>query len=97
MKKVILSFLSITVLSLLLFGVTLFAQGKYLRGEVWQKFLVENAVADFYVSPKGNDSWSGTLAEANSSKDDGPFKTIARAQEAVKELKKKVYKPEGIP
>ena len=40
--------------------------------------------ADFFVSPKGNDHWSGRLAEPD--KDDGPFATVARAQQAVREL-----------
>ena len=72
-------------------------QGLLLRGEKWQKFSVEGKTADFYVSPEGNDSWSGTLASVNSSNSDGPFKTIQKAKEAVQELKKKVYKPEEIP
>lgn len=38
--------------------------------------------ADFYVSPEGNDAWSGTLREPNV--DDGPFATLARAQQAVR-------------
>ena len=42
------------------------------------------ARADFFVSPKGNDHWSGRLAEPN--KDDGPFATVARAQQAVRAL-----------
>ncbi len=86
----------ITVLTILI-STQLFSQGKYLRGEVWQKFDVENAVADFYVSPDGDDDWSGTLESVNSSSSDGPFKTIERAQKAVRELKKEVYKPEDIP
>ena len=40
------------------------------------------AHADFFVSPQGNDDWSGRLAEPN--KDDGPFATVARAQQAVR-------------
>ena len=36
----------ITILTILI-STQLFSQGKYLRGEVWQKFDVENAVADF--------------------------------------------------
>lgn len=42
----------------------------------------------FYVSPKGNDSWSGKLAEPNKSKTDGPFATLKRARDAVRALKK---------
>ena len=86
----------VTVLTILI-STQLFSQGKYLRGEVWQKFDIENAIADFYVSPDGNDDWSGTIESPNSSSSDGPFKTIERAQKAVRELKKEVYKPEDIP
>lgn len=44
--------------------------------------------ADFFVAPNGRDSWSGTLAAPNSSQNDGPFQTIARAQTAVRSLLK---------
>jgi len=44
---------------------------------------------DFYIAPQGNDSWSGTLAEPNAAKTDGPFATIHRAQAAVRALKAK--------
>jgi len=43
--------------------------------------------ADFYVSPKGNDAWSGKLSQPNEMKTDGPFASIARAQQAVRKLK----------
>ncbi len=36
--------------------------------------------ADFYVSPGGNDRWSGRL--------DAPFATVPRAQQAVRELRR---------
>jgi hypothetical protein len=39
----------------------------------------------FYVSPSGDDSRSGRVAEATGT--DGPFRTIQRAQRAVRELK----------
>ena len=45
--------------------------------------------ADFYVSTHGSDAWSGTLDEPNRVGDDGPFATLARARDAVRELKKK--------
>jgi regulation of enolase protein 1 (concanavalin A-like superfamily) len=73
------------------------AQGQFLRGEKWKKFSVAGKKADFYISPKGNDNWSGKLASPNAAKSDGPFKTIIRAQKAVKELKKSVYTEEEIP
>ncbi|MBB3207962.1 hypothetical protein FHS27_003789 [Rhodopirellula rubra] len=47
-----------------------------------------NTVADFYVSPDGSDSWSGTLSDPNQSQTDGPFATLLRARDAVRELKK---------
>ncbi|EMI57467.1 putative secreted protein [Rhodopirellula sallentina SM41] len=45
------------------------------------------ATADFYVSPEGSDTWSGTIADKNPSGTDGPFATLARARDAVRELK----------
>ncbi|MCX7010953.1 MAG: right-handed parallel beta-helix repeat-containing protein, partial [Candidatus Sumerlaeota bacterium] len=47
--------------------------------------------ADFYVSPKGNDTWSGTLADPAGA--DGPFATVARAQKAVREAKARDSEP----
>src|SRR3954451_16878154 len=38
----------------------------------------------FYVSPAGNDAWSGTAAEPNAGKTDGPFATPAKARDAVR-------------
>ncbi len=69
-----------------------FAQGKLFRGEKWSKFSAAGKDADFYVATNGNDRWSGTLPEPNAANSDGPFATIARAQQAVFELKQRVYK-----
>ncbi|RMG01595.1 MAG: right-handed parallel beta-helix repeat-containing protein, partial [Planctomycetota bacterium] len=44
--------------------------------------------ADFYISPTGNDAWSGTLPAPNASGTDGPFATLERARDAVREVKK---------
>jgi len=44
--------------------------------------------ADFYVSPQGSDQWSGTLFEPNANAKDGPFATLSRARDAVRNLKK---------
>ena len=41
----------------------------------------------FYVSPQGNDSWSGKLVRPNAQRTDGPFATLHRAQQAVREAK----------
>src|SRR4051794_16967287 len=42
--------------------------------------------ADFYVSPRGNDRWSGRLADPI--ENDGPFATVSQAREAVRALLK---------
>ena len=44
------------------------------------------ALKTFYVAPNGNDAASGASAEASGS--DGPFATLERAREAVREFKK---------
>lgn len=43
--------------------------------------------AEFYVSPRGNDAWSGRLAAPDAGRTDGPFATFERARQAVRELK----------
>jgi len=50
---------------------------------------VSNAAmsTDFYVNPKGNDSWSGTIKQADEKKTDGPFKTLEKAKQAIRTLK----------
>ena len=85
------------IIILLIMTISYFGQGRLLRGEKWQKYNVDLEKADFFVAPNGNDSWSGKLASVNSSKSDGPFRTIQKAKEAVRELKKKVYTPEEVP
>lgn len=73
------------------------ADGKLLRGEKWQKFLVTAQKADFFVANNGNDAWSGRLAEPNAAGTDGPFATLTRAQQAVRELKATIYQPKKPP
>lgn len=43
--------------------------------------------ADFFVSPQGNDAWSGKLPEPNGADTDGPFATLQRAIYAVRKHK----------
>jgi hypothetical protein len=43
--------------------------------------------AVYYVAPTGNDAWSGTLPAPNADGTDGPYATLARARDAVRELK----------
>ncbi len=42
----------------------------------------------FYVSPKGNDTWSGTLAKPVRGQTDGPFATIGRARDVIRQMKR---------
>lgn len=42
----------------------------------------------FFIAGNGNDAWSGRLARPNFKKTDGPFATIPRARDAVRQLKK---------
>lgn len=85
------------------FGISAFSQnatplrdGKLLEGEKWERFSYPSK-ADFYVSEMGDDQWSGTLPEPDQAKNDGPFRTIERAQKAVRELKSRVYFPKDTP
>ena len=73
-----------------------YRDGKLLQGDKWLPFSYPEK-ADFYVSTEGNDSWTGTLAEPNATKTDGPFLTIGQAQKAVRELKSKVFFPKDAP
>jgi hypothetical protein len=49
--------------------------------------IVSAQVREFYVSPSGNDTWSGKIAAPNTSKTDGPFRTLAGARDALRLLK----------
>jgi len=62
----------------LLLTVTALSSGIALAGE---------AAADFFVSPGGNDRWSGTLPAPNAAATDGPFATLTRAQQAARGLR----------
>ena len=51
---------------------------------------------EFYVSPSGNDGWSGKLKSPNKAKTDGSFATITRARDAIRSLSAKVRKSARI-
>ena len=51
-------------------------------------------VGDFFVSSRGQDRWSGRLADAGAS--DGPFATVARARDAVRALLKERREPRPV-
>jgi parallel beta-helix repeat protein len=44
--------------------------------------------AEWHVSPSGNDAWSGSLAEPNAGRTDGPVATLERARDAIRERRK---------
>ena len=52
-----------------------------------RKSPAQEGVVEFFVSPSGNDRWSGRLAAPNARKSDGPFGTVAAAQRAIRRLK----------
>ena len=58
-------------------------------GTVCSAAATDASNADFYLSPNGSDQWSGTLAEPDAQGTDGPFATLQRARDAVRDLKKK--------
>lgn len=58
--------------------------------------ITEHENVTFFVSPIGNDSWSGTLANPNSDMTDGPFLSLERARLAVRDYKASLLKPETI-
>lgn len=64
-----------------------------LSGIVAGLFAFPAQAADFYVSPKGNDSWSGKLAAPNSAGTDGPFASMDRARIALRDFRKTSGKP----
>jgi parallel beta-helix repeat protein len=46
--------------------------------------LPARAQTEYFVSPAGNDSWSGYFDSPNAGRTDGPFATIGRAQRAAR-------------
>ncbi|MEO9050612.1 MAG: hypothetical protein ABI280_02380, partial [Ginsengibacter sp.] len=55
-----------------------------------------SGVINLYVSPNGNDQWSGTLPSAAKNSLDGPFKSLQRAKLKVEELNKSGKAKDGI-
>lgn len=54
----------------------------------WMMFASSSILAekaDFFVATDGSDQWSGTIAQPNESKSDGPFATLKRARDAVRD------------
>src|SRR5690349_1151925 len=53
------------------------------------KSSAEGAGVTFFVATNGNDGWKGKLPQPDVAKTDGPFATLGRARDAVRELKDK--------
>ncbi len=43
--------------------------------------------ADLYVSPEGNDAWTGKLEKPNASRTDGPLASLVGARDAIRKIK----------
>jgi len=49
-----------------------------------------------YLSPRGNDAWSGRLPGADANGADGPLRTLAAAQAVVRKIKSRLHEPTEI-
>ena len=77
-----------------LLALVLAASARCCAEDGWKEFVgaekvqlletVRTAPAAFYVSPEGNDDWSGRLAAPNTEKTDGPFRSFEKARDAVR-------------
>jgi len=56
---------------------------------------LEAAELRLFVSPAGNDAWSGTLAEPNAAKSDGPLASLERARNEIRKRKQAGGLPDG--
>ncbi len=54
--------------------------------------LISAETVTFYVSPSGNNSWSGSIAYPNADQSDGPFATLEHALQSVKALSPNIRK-----
>ncbi len=87
------------VLLLSLLAVVMMSAGSRIAGALGEAQAVAGAGSSaaasaaaekvFYVAPYGNDSWSGKLAGPNARRRDGPFRTLQRAQQAIRALKRR--------
>ena len=59
-------------------------------------FTQTSLAATFYVSPDGNDAWSGTQASPNTEQTDGPLGSLNAARNAIRQLKAKGELEEAV-
>ena len=50
-------------------------------------FAISASAGQLFVAPQGNDAWSGTRAEPNAEKTDGPLATWERARDEIRKRK----------
>jgi len=55
----------------------------------------QGAPMRLYAATDGNDHWSGTLAQANAEKTDGPLASLEKARDKIREIKKAAGLPDG--
>jgi hypothetical protein len=76
-------------------GLLLTAAGSPARAESVAATPAGNpGAADFFVSPRGRDTWSGKRAHPGAN--DGPFATVARARQAVRALRTALKQPRRV-
>jgi len=49
--------------------------------------MAQGKAAQYYVSTRGDDAWSGTLPEPNGARTDGPFATLERARDELRKVR----------
>ena len=61
----------------------------------WPLLCSGSQAATLYVSPTGNDAWSGTLARPNAGRTDGPLASLVGARDAIR--KRRALSVGGVP
>lgn len=70
---------------------------KLLLGSCSLSFLLTSSLAEtFYVSPQGNDRWSGRFEKPNGNRSDGPVATLKGARDAVRTWKEQRQEKEPV-
>jgi len=58
--------------------------------------LSAQAATTIYVSPNGNDAWSGRIAQPNAQKTDGPVATLGRARDILRQNRSEQDQPRVV-
>ncbi|MFO7937851.1 MAG: right-handed parallel beta-helix repeat-containing protein [Kiritimatiellia bacterium] len=61
----------------------------------WQRELEKNAGLVLYVSPTGNDNFSGRQYEMDADEKEGPFTSLERSRDEIRKIKKTTGLPDG--